>query len=137
MLVEVRGLEPPASWSQTKRATNCATPRNYCNYWSFCGKVYYTWFDCALQAPIFLCFGYLFLTSILVIFSPITVSSGLSLCQAFILKLPGRNAFIFLENAYQCSGINISNSQCSLFYTLPLLKKAFAFLYSPYMDIVN
>lgn len=26
-LVGVRGLEPPASWSQTRRATNCATPR--------------------------------------------------------------------------------------------------------------
>ena len=29
-MVEVRGLEPPASWSQTKRATNCATPRKHC-----------------------------------------------------------------------------------------------------------
>lgn len=27
ILVGVRGLEPPASWSQTKRAANCATPR--------------------------------------------------------------------------------------------------------------
>ncbi len=27
-LVGVKGLEPPASWSQTRRATNCATPRN-------------------------------------------------------------------------------------------------------------
>ena len=26
-LVGVKGLEPPASWSQTRRATNCATPR--------------------------------------------------------------------------------------------------------------
>lgn len=26
-LVEVTGLEPAASWSQTRRATNCATPR--------------------------------------------------------------------------------------------------------------
>ena len=26
-LVEVTGLEPAASWSQTTRATNCATPR--------------------------------------------------------------------------------------------------------------
>ena len=27
ILVEVTGLEPAASWSQTTRATNCATPR--------------------------------------------------------------------------------------------------------------
>ena len=26
-LVEVTGFEPAASWSRTKRATNCATPR--------------------------------------------------------------------------------------------------------------
>ena len=26
-MVEVTGLEPAASWSQTTRATNCATPR--------------------------------------------------------------------------------------------------------------
>ena len=26
-MVGVGGLEPPASWSRTKRATNCATPR--------------------------------------------------------------------------------------------------------------
>ena len=29
-LVEVTGLEPAASCSQSKRATNCATPRNVC-----------------------------------------------------------------------------------------------------------
>ena len=29
ILVEVTGLEPAASWSQTTRATNCATPRSY------------------------------------------------------------------------------------------------------------
>ena len=29
-VVEVTGLEPMASWSRTKRATNCATPRNVC-----------------------------------------------------------------------------------------------------------
>ena len=28
VLVEVTGLEPMASWSRTKRATNCATPRS-------------------------------------------------------------------------------------------------------------
>ena len=28
-VVEVAGFEPTASWSRTKRATNCATPR-YC-----------------------------------------------------------------------------------------------------------
>ena len=27
-LVGVAGFEPTASWSRTKRATNCATPRN-------------------------------------------------------------------------------------------------------------
>ena len=27
-LVRVKGFEPPASWSQTTRATNCATPGN-------------------------------------------------------------------------------------------------------------
>ena len=27
-VVEVTGFEPMASWSRTKRATNCATPRN-------------------------------------------------------------------------------------------------------------
>ncbi len=27
LLVGVRGLEPRTSWSQTRRATNCATPR--------------------------------------------------------------------------------------------------------------
>ena len=27
LVVEVTGFEPAASWSQTKRATNCATPR--------------------------------------------------------------------------------------------------------------
>ena len=26
-MVGVGGLEPPASWSRTKRATSCATPR--------------------------------------------------------------------------------------------------------------
>ena len=26
-VVEVTGFEPMASWSRTKRATNCATPR--------------------------------------------------------------------------------------------------------------
>ena len=26
-VVEVAGFEPTASWSRTKRATNCATPR--------------------------------------------------------------------------------------------------------------
>ena len=29
-LVEVTGLEPATAWSQTRNATNCATPR-------FCG----------------------------------------------------------------------------------------------------
>ena len=28
-LVEVTGFEPAASWSRTKRATNCATPRKF------------------------------------------------------------------------------------------------------------
>ena len=28
LLVEVTGIEPATSWSQTTRATNCATPRN-------------------------------------------------------------------------------------------------------------
>ena len=28
VVVEVTGFEPMASWSRTKRATNCATPRN-------------------------------------------------------------------------------------------------------------
>ena len=31
-MVEVTGLEPMASWSRTKRATNCATPRNVCAF---------------------------------------------------------------------------------------------------------
>ena len=30
VMVEVRGLEPLASWSQTKRATNCATLEKHC-----------------------------------------------------------------------------------------------------------
>lgn len=34
-MVGVRGFEPRASWSRTKRATNCATPRQ---------PVYYTFF---------------------------------------------------------------------------------------------
>ena len=33
-LVEVTGLEPAASWSQTRRATNCATPRCWKNLWN-------------------------------------------------------------------------------------------------------
>ena len=33
-LVEVTGLEPAASWSQTRRATNCATPRWWKNLWN-------------------------------------------------------------------------------------------------------
>jgi hypothetical protein len=37
-LVGVTGLEPAASWSQTKRATNCATPRRSV----FRRKVYFT-----------------------------------------------------------------------------------------------
>lgn len=28
-MVEVTGIEPATSWSQTTRATNCATPRSY------------------------------------------------------------------------------------------------------------
>ena len=38
-MVGVGGLEPPASWSRTKRATNCATPRKlfyYREYFPFC-----------------------------------------------------------------------------------------------------
>ena len=38
-MVGVGGLEPPASWSRTKRATNCATPRqpfHYKEYLQFC-----------------------------------------------------------------------------------------------------
>ncbi len=38
-MVGVGGLEPPASWSRTKRATNCATPRKlfyYREYLPFC-----------------------------------------------------------------------------------------------------
>ena len=31
-MVGVGGLEPPASWSRTKRATNCATPRQPFHY---------------------------------------------------------------------------------------------------------
>ena len=30
-MVEVTGIEPATSWSQTTRATNCATPRNNLN----------------------------------------------------------------------------------------------------------
>src|SRR5439155_1078576 len=29
ILVGARGFEPPTSWSQTRRATNCATPREH------------------------------------------------------------------------------------------------------------
>jgi hypothetical protein len=29
LMVGVRGFEPPASWSQTMRASRCATPRNW------------------------------------------------------------------------------------------------------------
>ena len=32
VLVEVTGLEPAASWSQTTRATSCATPREHFYY---------------------------------------------------------------------------------------------------------
>ena len=32
ILVEVTGLEPAASWSQTTRATSCATPREHFYY---------------------------------------------------------------------------------------------------------
>ena len=39
-LVGVRGFEPRASWSRTKRATNCATPRQ---------PVYYTFFRSECQ----------------------------------------------------------------------------------------
>ena len=31
-MVEVTGLEPAASWSQTTRATSCATPREHFYY---------------------------------------------------------------------------------------------------------
>ncbi len=31
-MVGVRGFEPRASWSRTKRATNCATPRQLFYY---------------------------------------------------------------------------------------------------------
>ena len=31
-MVEVTGIEPATSWSQTTRATNCATPRNQTAY---------------------------------------------------------------------------------------------------------
>ena len=34
-MVGVGGLEPPASWSRTKRATNCATPRKLSYYREF------------------------------------------------------------------------------------------------------
>ena len=37
-LVGVRGFEPPASWSQTMRASRCATPRNWRIYHSGEGK---------------------------------------------------------------------------------------------------
>ena len=39
IMVGVGGHEPPASWSRTKRATNCATPRqpfHYKEYLQFC-----------------------------------------------------------------------------------------------------
>ena len=40
-VVEVTGLEPAASWSQTTRATNCATPR--CGAWGQARcSLYYT-----------------------------------------------------------------------------------------------
>ena len=39
-MVGVRGFEPRASWSRTKRATNCATPRQ---------PVYYTFFRSECQ----------------------------------------------------------------------------------------
>ena len=32
LMVEVTGIEPATSWSQTTRATNCATPRNQTAY---------------------------------------------------------------------------------------------------------
>ena len=31
LLVGVTGFEPTTSWSRTKRATSCATPRNICS----------------------------------------------------------------------------------------------------------
>jgi hypothetical protein len=31
-MVGVRGFEPPTSWSQTMRASRCATPRSVKNY---------------------------------------------------------------------------------------------------------
>ena len=37
-LVGVRGFEPPASWSQTMRASHCATPRHWGIYHSGEGK---------------------------------------------------------------------------------------------------
>ena len=41
-LVEVTGFEPAASWSQTKRATICATPRCSVLKASVSHKMYYT-----------------------------------------------------------------------------------------------
>lgn len=32
--VEVTGLEPATAWSQTRNATNCATPRYKCKIWN-------------------------------------------------------------------------------------------------------
>ena len=43
-MVRVAGFEPTASWSRTKRATNCATPG--------CNGVYYTEFFLACQGSI-------------------------------------------------------------------------------------
>ena len=42
-VVRVEGFEPPASWSQTKRATSCATPGNtYLRCGAFPRRAYYT-----------------------------------------------------------------------------------------------
>ena len=41
-MVEVTGLEPAASWSQTKRATICATPRCSVLKAGVSHKTYYT-----------------------------------------------------------------------------------------------
>ena len=68
IMVGVNGFEPPTSWSQTKRATNCATPRLNVNrdkpQWCFCQLLNYKRNTVACQGLIVqgdevLCFTYM------------------------------------------------------------------------------
>ena len=48
--VGVRGLEPRTSWSQTMRATNCATPRQIINNYLALMYAHYSTLEAKCQA---------------------------------------------------------------------------------------